>query len=544
MLIIALPSVVVGVVIFWRRSDDWMALLVALVLTMVGNIYVTYSLQQSHSLWQWPAFILNNVSFTFIFLFFSLFPDGRFAPGWARWITVAWVVWGLAFLFLSHVPSSIVLDNLVWLCLYGCSVVAQIFRYRSMSASIQHQQIKWIVYGMCLTMIAVVGVRIPAILFLTLGPGSLYDLANTPGLMLAMIPFPLSIGFAVMRSRLWDIDNIINRTLVYGLLTALLALAYFGSVVLLQYLFRTFTGQGSPFAMVASTLAIAALFYPLRRYTQTFIDRYCYRRRYLVSQVLAKFDTAMRSLLYSPEGGSLKALTDLVRKIVEETLQPLSISLWLYEPELLKGTDKSVQATQLRQDESQPAPVAHNDPLRAYFLSAPGVVEIAHLHLNSSSLQSLKDAGIHLSVPLISQGELVGLLNLGPRRSEQGYSSDDRELLSRLAIQSAPAIRVAQLVLRQQSQARERERLDQELRVARLIQHAFLPKDLPALPGWQVAAYYQPARAVGGDFYDFIAFEDGRLGIVIGDVTDKGIPAALLMTTTRTIMRSVAQAEM
>jgi serine phosphatase RsbU (regulator of sigma subunit) len=179
-----------------------------------------------------------------------------------------------------------------------------------------------------------------------------------------------------------------------------------------------------------------------------------------------------------------------------------------------------------------------------YFLSTPGIVEIEHLHLNSSMLQSLKDTGIRLSVPLISQGELVGLLNLGPRRSEQGYASDDLELLSRLALQVAPAIRVAQLVRWQQAQAREQERIEQELRVARLIQHAFLPKDLPALPGWQVATYYQPARAVGGDFYDFIQFEDGRLSIVIGDVTDKGFPAALLMTTTRSILRSVAQTEM
>ncbi len=81
------------------------------------------------------------------------------------------------------------------------------------------------------------------------------------------------------------------------------------------------------------------------------------------------------------------------------------------------------------------------------------------------------------------------------------------------------------------------------MRVARLIQQTLLPKDLPALPGWQLAAYYQPARAVGGDFYDFLSFEDGRLGIVIGDVTDKGVPAALLMATTRSILRSVAQTE-
>jgi serine phosphatase RsbU (regulator of sigma subunit)/anti-sigma regulatory factor (Ser/Thr protein kinase) len=205
---------------------------------------------------------------------------------------------------------------------------------------------------------------------------------------------------------------------------------------------------------------------------------------------------------------------------------------------------RGARMTPLRHGGPRPVPIERNDPLMAYFLSTPGAVEIEKLHLDSPALQSLKSAGVKLAVPMVSQGELVGLLNVGQRLSEQNYSRDDRELLSRLAIQAASAIRVAQLVRRQQAQAHERERLEQELRVARLIQHAFLPKDLPALPGWQVDAYYQPARAVGGDFYDFISFEDGRLGLVIGDVTDKGIPAALLMTTTRTILRSVAQAEM
>src|SRR5213078_4031834 len=92
-----------------------------------------------------------------------------------------------------------------------------------------------------------------------------------------------------------------------------------------------------------------------------------------------------------------------------------------------------------------------------------------------------------------------------------------------------------------QEQVRERERIEQELRTARAIQHAFLPKDVPTLPGWRFAPYYQPAREVGGDFYDFLPFADGRLGLVIGDVSGKGIPAALVMTATRTMLRTAAQ---
>jgi serine phosphatase RsbU (regulator of sigma subunit) len=136
---------------------------------------------------------------------------------------------------------------------------------------------------------------------------------------------------------------------------------------------------------------------------------------------------------------------------------------------------------------------------------------------------------------------LLGLLALGPRLNGDYYTGEDRRLLNALAAQVAPALRVAQLALARQAEAREHERIEQELRTAQEIQRTFLPKEVPALPGWQLAPYYQPAHEVGGDFYDFLPFEDGRLGLVIGDVTGKGIPAALVMTATRTMIRTAVQ---
>ena len=182
-----------------------------------------------------------------------------------------------------------------------------------------------------------------------------------------------------------------------------------------------------------------------------------------------------------------------------------------------------------------------DDPFLAYLLGANGVVEIEKLNLDSAALKELRAAGVKICVPLVSQGELIGLLNLGPRRSEQDYSADDRRLLATLATQAAPALRVAQLAQQQQVEARQRERIDQELRVARVIQETLLPRTVPALPGWQIAPFWQPARAVSGDFYDFIPYPDGKLGIVIADVTDKGVPAALVMATTRSILRARAE---
>src|SRR5579871_1772686 len=181
--------------------------------------------------------------------------------------------------------------------------------------------------------------------------------------------------------------------------------------------------------------------------------------------------------------------------------------------------------------------LAAHDPLRAFLMSQAGAVDITRLELNSPALAMLKGAGVVLVVPLVSSGELIGLLNLGPRLSERGYSGDDRRLLGALAGYAAPAMRVGQLVRQQQAEARDRERIEQELKVAQLIQQQFLPKSLPDLPSWHVAAFYRPARTVGGDFYDFIPLPDGRLMVVIGDVTDKGVPAALVMASTHALLR-------
>jgi serine phosphatase RsbU (regulator of sigma subunit)/anti-sigma regulatory factor (Ser/Thr protein kinase) len=184
--------------------------------------------------------------------------------------------------------------------------------------------------------------------------------------------------------------------------------------------------------------------------------------------------------------------------------------------------------------------IGPSDPLFAYLQGAPGVVDVDRINLDSTALSELRAAGVRVIVPLVTQGELIGALYLGPRLSDQDYSTDDRKLLSTLAAQAAPAIRVAQLVREQAVEIQARERLEQEMRVAALIQQQFLPRELPQLTGWQVAAYYGPARTVGGDFYDFIPLPEGRIGIVVGDVTDKGVPAALIMARTQSVLRGEA----
>jgi K+-sensing histidine kinase KdpD len=146
---------------------------------------------------------------------------------------------------------------------------------------------------------------------------------------LVMLAIPISLGFSILRYRLWDIDLVINRTLVYGLLTGMLALVYFILIIALQFLVRALTGQvsQSPLVIVASTLAIAALFQPLRHRIQAIIDRRFYRRKYDAARALAAFSATLRNQV------DLNQLSEQLVAVVEETMQPTFVSLWLRPPE-------------------------------------------------------------------------------------------------------------------------------------------------------------------------------------------------------------------
>lgn len=208
---------------------------------------------------------------------------------------------------------------------------------------------------------------------------------------------------------------------------------------------------------------------------------------------------------------------------------------------LKQPVEDPVQTPEPKTRVIDPIEIPQGDPLESVLLSIGGPVEVTALGVESDTVARLRESDVELVVPLIGQGELLGALYLGHRLSDQPYSTDDRRLLGNLASQVAPAMKVAQLVREQQAEAKERERIQQELQVAALIQQTLLPKELPSISGWSVDAFYRPARAVGGDFYDFIQLGPHSLGVVIGDVTDKGVPAALVMATCRSMLRAAAQ---
>jgi hypothetical protein len=213
-----------------------------------------------------------------------------------------------------------VLDGLLFVDIVG-AVASEVVRFRR-SRGVERQQMKWFAYAAALILLA------PAV-------NPLPDVVNGVWFALVLIATSTAIGIAVLRYRLYDIDLVINRTLVYGPLTAMLVLFYLGGVVSMQYAFRALTGQESQIAIVASTLAIATLFNPLRRRVQAFVDRRFYRSKYDAAKTLEAFSAKLR------QETDLDALSDEVMRVVSDTMQPAHVSLWLRPPaEVGKGTEK------------------------------------------------------------------------------------------------------------------------------------------------------------------------------------------------------------
>jgi len=307
-----------------------MALLTSLFLVTFGTVAIDTTAEafvSSFPAWWLPVQGVLIVGVVCVALFFLLFPGGRFVPRWTRWLAVAFIAFLVSMdLFAglySRSPALEIISYLGFLGIVVSQVWSQVYRYHRVSSEAQRQQTKWVVFGTTLGVAGTFPSQLPVDLSLVGGDTPLTLLFLKVGFALSLMLIPLSISVAVLRSHLFDIDLLINRTLVYGSLTAMLALVYVGGVAGLQAAFRTISGQESTLAVVASTLAIAALFVPLRRRVQGFVDRRFYRRKYDAAKTLAAFNARLR------EETDLNTLSNDLVGVARGTMQPEHVSLWL-----------------------------------------------------------------------------------------------------------------------------------------------------------------------------------------------------------------------
>jgi hypothetical protein len=350
-------DVTMGAIVASRRPENPVGWLLCLSGVAVGTSsftsqYATYALLAREgslpageaSAWvaAWMLPIMIGLQVAYILLF----PTGRL-PGrrwrWLAWLNVAFVLVGVLTFAISpgaHQGSLGPIDNPLGIegfdvfyqailytmapLLFGTAALSVFVRLRHATRA-ERQQIKWFAYAAAIyamsIVLNVINMALDSPLWFERGSVAFFTVAGTT--------IPISIGIAILRYRLYDIDRIINRTLVYSALTVMLALVYFGGVTATQAVFQTLTGQRTlpQLAIVASTLVIAALFNPLRRRLQGFVDRRFYRRKYDAAKTLEEFGVKLRNET------DLGALSNDLVGVVRETMQPSHVSLWLRTPD-------------------------------------------------------------------------------------------------------------------------------------------------------------------------------------------------------------------
>jgi hypothetical protein len=323
----ALSMVAVGLVIFWRKADSWFSLYAGVLFVWFGTQanFVSDPVGQVLPFLAPIDTVLGNLVWLAFFPLLYLFPDGHFVPRWTRWLLPAWL--GLMALFsLQLLPDSLAFAPVALYLALG--VGSQGYRFARRSNPIQRQQTKWVLFSfgfLVVTAIWSISILAASQSEQQFTARDLWVSTIAVGLFtISLAMLPISIGIAILRYRLWDVDVIVRKTLVYSVLTALLALVYFGTVILLQRLFGALTGiEQSPLAVVVSTLVIAALFASLRRRIQDGIDRRFFRKKYNAQQVLARFAQTAR------DETDLDALLAELARVVDVTLQPEHVSIWL-----------------------------------------------------------------------------------------------------------------------------------------------------------------------------------------------------------------------
>jgi signal transduction histidine kinase len=398
----ALISCVLAGVLFLKRPEDRMALFIAYFLLVYGVVFAG-PLASFEYLWPGARIFVWSVLQPLILVpllivFLSIFPDGSFVPSWTRWLVALAVLYALVNLFVrqeyvSSEPAMLsIVRDLFWYFLIFGGLYGQVYRYRSVSSPTGRQQTKWVVFGLALALLLMFLLTVASLLSEPLPAGSTRAWAVALGGLgwsLAIVALPLSLTFAMMRYRLWDIDIIINRTLVYSALTVSVVVLY---VLVVGGLGALLQAEGNPLISLVATGLIAFLFQSMREYLQRGVNR----------------------LFYGQRDDPLLALSQLGKRL-EAAIAPEVVL-----PTLVETIAQTLKL-----------------PYVAISLRTGDEFKIA-----AQSGDEVADA---LNLPLNYQGETVGQLLAGPRRASESFSQADRQLLQNIAHQAGPAAYAVQL---------------------------------------------------------------------------------------------------
>jgi sigma-B regulation protein RsbU (phosphoserine phosphatase) len=404
-------------------------------------------------------------------------------------------------------------------------LVAFFRSYRNVASRSMRSKLRLVVWGTIIGTLPLVFVRIVV---------SIQPAVEVPGEKLVFLPLilvPVAFGHAIVRYGLLDLEIVVKRSLVYTLLIGALASVYFVVVYGIGRVASSFIGSNDLFFSVISIFVITLLISPLKARIRATVDKLFFRQEYNYRKVLKQISHSLAGII------NLESLVSYLAIRVTEVLDAGSVVIFLLDDK--KGIHTArygtgVNHTMLKGFDKDGPLCTHLREAQATFNIERMMGSGKQLPLTTTESKTLLRAGAMLVVPFVFKSELLGFMTIGSKRSDEYYSLTDIELLETLCDQVSLAIENAGLYL----QAVEKQKMEQELQVAREIQHRLLPKSLPKIPGLEAHAMNIPSKPVGGDYYDIIPLNDDRIGLVIADVSGKGVPAALLMASLQSSLRA------
>jgi sigma-B regulation protein RsbU (phosphoserine phosphatase) len=546
LLIVGFSFVAIGLLVYFRRTDK-LTLIFYLLCFAFGLILINLVTYEVGIARQVHRSIFNDlivVSLPALFLhFFLLFPEkSKIIERFRR--LESWIYVPMAVLFATSAFFSIMvfsygrsyakpltafqsLTAAYFIAFVVIGLIAFLRSYRRVTAGVVKRKLRLVVWGTIVGTLPLVTVHVVL---------SIQPAVEIPGEKIAFLPLilvPMAFGHAIIKYGLMDLEIVFKRSLVYTLLIAVLASVYFAVVYGIGRLASRFIGSADLLFSIISIFVITLLISPLRARIRSIVDKTFFRQEYNYRKVLKQISHSLAGII------ELDGLVSYLCIRIAEVLDASTAVVFLLDERtgryraqyavnakhpMLKGFEQSgIMSTHLRTSQA-----TLNLERRLESMKAPPVAD--------DELEQLLSIRAALVVPFIIKSNLLGFICIGRKGSDEFYSITDVELLETLGDQVALAIENARLYL----ETIEKQKMEKDLEVAKEIQHRLLPKSLPDVPGIRTHAVNIPSKHVGGDYFDLIPLTEGEVAVVIADVSGKGVPAALLMASLQSSLRSEA----
>lgn len=532
----------VGLYVFWK--NPWQS--PARIFYLLGCVFLLYFFSSSGRIveYYWSQVFSQNMGALssllvppLFFHFFLIFPQERAVVERRRWLIPLLYLLPVLFYanftwsqFYGNNPAQINGAQQMILGLFFTGGLASLITtYLHSTDANLRQKVKFLTLG---TVIGVLPYLIFSMAFeVLLGRNDFALLGAVP-----LVLIPVSFGYSIARYQLMDVEVIIRRSLIYAILTGVLVGAYLLIIIVVGNVLLKASGQTSQLVAIIATLLVAAVFAPARDGIQGFLERRFFREKY-------DLQSAMHELSLSiPRTIEREALVDLLESRIRTLFHPGHFSVLMGRREVLQFDDGvGIRALpDLSSYLVDRRSALQLDALYAQLGSAvrteSGDQAVARRARLAQDLEVLLEQGYEIVVPSLAGDRLAAALCLGPKMSDAAYDSTDLEFLAIVAGQMGVQLENTRLY----DEVLARRQLEEELALARSIQQRLLPSRVPDIAGFELAAINLPSRQISGDYYDFVPLHDGRLSMVISDVSGKGMGASLLASNLQASLRALA----